>query len=103
MRVPEVVEGYPDRILPKDEAAAAATEERVPSRTSITSGPPGLITLIATLDEAVAEAYGWAPDIPDEDVLRCLLALNHTRAHTQSLPRADATQSKQEALSRFDQ
>jgi hypothetical protein len=32
------------------------------------------------LDEAVAEAYGWKPDMPDDEVLAKLLALNLTRA-----------------------
>ena len=36
-----------------------------------------------TLDEAVAAAYGWAdytPDMPDEEILKRLLALNLARA-----------------------
>ena len=49
------------------------------------------------LDAAVAEAYGWAdytPDMPDEEILRRLLALNLERSTMVSgevaLPRGDA-------------
>jgi hypothetical protein len=31
------------------------------------------------LDEAVARAYGWPPDISTEEALAALLALNHAR------------------------
>ena len=97
-----MVPDYPDRLLPVDDKAAAILKERTLTNL-YNERPAWLQHAHHTLDAAVAEAYGWAPDIPDEDVLRCLLALNHTRVHTQNLPRADATQSKQEALSRFDQ
>jgi hypothetical protein len=36
------------------------------------------------LDEAVFAAYGWPPDISDDDILTRLLALNHERAGAQS-------------------
>ena len=32
------------------------------------------------LDAAVAEAYGWPPDLPDEEILERLVALNAERA-----------------------
>jgi hypothetical protein len=32
------------------------------------------------LDAAVAEAYGWPVDLPDEEILARLVALNHERA-----------------------
>ncbi len=32
------------------------------------------------LDAAVADAYGWAVDLPDEEILRRLVALNAERA-----------------------
>ncbi|MGB8770354.1 MAG: type IIL restriction-modification enzyme MmeI [Candidatus Korobacteraceae bacterium] len=32
------------------------------------------------LDEAVFAAYGWPPDLSDDDILTRLLALNHERA-----------------------
>ena len=34
----------------------------------------------AKLDAAVAAAYGWPADLPEEDVLARLLALNLARA-----------------------
>lgn len=44
----------------------------------------GLVTLIAQLhdqiDAGVAEAYGWPADLPDDDVLTQLVALNRERA-----------------------
>lgn len=52
-RVAEAVPGFPDRIVPKPEHAA------------------------------VAAAYGWAdcrPDMPDEEILRRLLAPNRERS-----------------------
>jgi type II restriction/modification system DNA methylase subunit YeeA len=101
-RVPEVVPGYPDRILPVDDKAAATLKKR--TLTNLYNERPAWLTYAHTdLDAAVAAAYGWPPDLSEDEILSRLLALNHTRAHTQSLPRADATQSKQEALSRFDQ
>ena len=54
------------------------------------------------LDAAVAAAYGWQPDLSDDDILSRLLTLNQSRAHSQSLPCANADQSKQEALAQLD-
>lgn len=31
------------------------------------------------LDEAVAAAYGWPGDLPDEEILACLFTLNQQR------------------------
>ena len=36
-----------------------------------------------TLDEAVFDAYGWAREIDDEEILRSLLTLNQERAAAQ--------------------
>jgi type II restriction/modification system DNA methylase subunit YeeA len=78
VRVPEVVQGYPDRILPKDEAAA-----QVPKIRTLTNlyneRPTWLDNAHRELDAAVAEAYGWKPDIPDDEMLTKLLALNFER------------------------
>ena len=38
--------------------------------------PTWLANAHATLDAAVADAYGWPPDLPDSEVLERLLALN---------------------------
>ena len=99
--VPEVVEGYPNRILPKDEAAASVLKKRALTNL-YNERPVWLANAHHDLDTAVAAAYGWEPDLSDDDILSRLLALNQTRAQTQSLPRVGADQSKQEALSRLD-
>ena len=38
------------------------------------------------LDEAVFAAYGWPADLPKQEVLARLLALNHERAAAQPEP-----------------
>jgi len=82
-RVLEVVAGYPDRILPKDEAAASVLKKRTLTNL-YNERPVWLANAHRDLDVAVAAAYGWETDISDDEVLRQLLALNQTRAHTQS-------------------
>ena len=42
--------------------------------------PAWLVSAHRELDEAVAAAYGWPPDLSDEEVLSRLLALNAERA-----------------------
>ena len=79
MRVPEVVEGYPDRILPKDEAAAPVLKKRTLTNL-YNERPAWLDHAHRDLDEAVAEAYGWEADMSDDEVLTRLLALNIERA-----------------------
>ena len=81
-RVPEVVPGFPDRLLPRDEAAAKALKHRTLTKLYNTRGTPEgawLDALHRRLDEAVAAAYGWPADISEEDALAALLALNHAR------------------------
>ena len=81
--VPEVVPGFPDRIVPKNEKAAAILNGRTLTNLYNTRGTPAgtwLDNLHRTLDEAVAAAYGWPADLPDDEVLGRLLALNHARA-----------------------
>jgi len=80
--VPEVVPGFPDRIVPKNEKAAAILNGRTLTNLYNTRGTPAgtwLDNLHRTLDEAVAAAYGWPADLPDDEVLARLLALNHAR------------------------
>jgi hypothetical protein len=79
MRVPEVVKGYPDRILPKTEAAAAVLKQRTLTKL-YNERPMWLENAHRALDEAVAEAYGWKPDMADDEMLTKLLALNVARA-----------------------
>lgn len=82
-RLPEVVPGFPDRLVPKDNAAALKLKTRTLTNLYNMRGTPKgtwLDTLHRTLDEAVAVAYGWPADITTDDALARLLALNHARA-----------------------
>jgi type II restriction/modification system DNA methylase subunit YeeA len=76
---PEVVPGYPDRILPKDEQAAAVLKTRTLTNL-YNERPAWLDNAHAELDRAVAAAYGWPEDISTDDALAKLLALNLQRA-----------------------
>ena len=77
-RVPEVVPGYPDRIIPKPEYA---TELKKRTLTNLYNQRPAWLDHAhRTLDAAVAAAYGWPADLSDDEVLRRLLALNRERA-----------------------
>lgn len=79
--VPEVVPGYPDRILPKDAQAAAILKTRTLTNL-YNERPQWLANAHADLDRAVAAAYGWPEDISTEDALAKLLELNLARAGT---------------------
>jgi type II restriction/modification system DNA methylase subunit YeeA len=79
VRVPEVVPGYPDRILPKDDEAASILKKR--TLTNLYNQRPAWLDHIhRELDEAVAAAYGWPADLSDEEILARLFALNQERA-----------------------
>lgn len=77
-RVPEVVAGYPDRILPIDKDA-----EKILSKRTLTNlyneNPTWLKNAHKDLNDAVAEAYGWPTDLSDEEILERLFALNQQR------------------------
>ncbi|CAN5473031.1 class I SAM-dependent DNA methyltransferase [soil metagenome] len=77
--VPEIVPGYPDRILPKTEAAAAILKKRTLTNL-YNARPQWLADAHRDLDAAVAAAYGWPADITEEDALAKLLELNLSRA-----------------------
>jgi len=83
-RVPEVVPGYPDRLLPKDEAAAKVLKTR--TLTNLYNARPAWLDHAhKALDEAVAEAYGWGDDwragaLTDDEILARLFKLNQERA-----------------------
>jgi len=83
VREPEVVSGYPDRILPKDDAAAKELKKR--TLTNLYNvRPQWLANAHSALDEAVAEAYGWGNDwraglLTDEEILARLFQLNQQR------------------------
>ncbi|MFW2830909.1 class I SAM-dependent DNA methyltransferase [Sphingomonas sp. ID0503] len=91
VRVPEVVPGYPDRILPKDEDAAKELKKRTLTNL-YNARPQWLANAHAALDQAVADAYGWGDDwragvaanpaqgLPDDEILARLFRLNQERA-----------------------
>jgi hypothetical protein len=61
--VPEVVPGYPDRLLARDEACARELKRR--TLTNLYNQRPAWLTnLHWELDEAVAAAYGWPRTCP---------------------------------------
>lgn len=63
------------------EKVRAGTELTDADRDVYDAGLVGVLRQIHDdLDAAVAEAYGWPVDLADEDVLECLVALNHERA-----------------------
>jgi type II restriction/modification system DNA methylase subunit YeeA len=82
-REPEVVPGYPDRILPVNDKAAAILKKRTLTNL-YNERPQWLIDAHRTLDEVVATAYGWPADLPDDEILARLLALNLERAQAQA-------------------
>ncbi len=83
-RVPEVVPGYPDRLLPVDDAAAAVLKKR--TLTNLYNARPAWLDHAhRRLDEAVADAYGWGDDwraglLTDDEILARLFRLNQQRA-----------------------
>lgn len=84
---PEVVAGYPDRIVARDALAASTLRERTPANL-YKQHPQWLIDAHNALDAAVAAAYGWASDISEEDALARLLSINLTRSPVAELPPA---------------
>ncbi len=79
VRTPEVVPGYPDRLLPVDEAAAKELKKRTLTNL-YNQRPAWLDHLHRDLDAAVAAAYGWPDGMADEEILRRLFLLNQERA-----------------------
>ena len=83
-RVPEVVPGYPDRILPKNDVAAKELKKR--TLTNLYNARPAWLDHAhKALDEAVAEAYGWGDDwragkLTEDEILARLFKLNQERA-----------------------
>ncbi len=79
-RVPEVVSGYPDRIVAKPGHEAELKKRTLTNLYN--ARPAWLANAHQALDAAVAAAYGWAdytPAMPDEEILRRLLTLNLER------------------------
>jgi hypothetical protein len=77
----ECAAGFPPRPSPKPEHAAAWKKRSLTGLYN--ERPAGLQLRHKKLDQAVAAAYGWTdytPEMPDEEILRRLLALNLERA-----------------------
>jgi hypothetical protein len=87
---PEIVPGYPDRVVPKDTLAAVHLRGRTLTKL-YNEAPQWLVDAHYKLDAAVAAAYGWRADISDEDALAKLLELNLERASRAEPPSARAT------------
>ncbi len=77
-RVPEVVPGYPARLLPVDAQAAEQLKKRTLTNL-YNAKPQWLVNAHRQLDEAVAKAYGWEVELTEEEVLKRLLELNLKR------------------------
>lgn len=84
-REPEVVPGYPDRILPVSDEAAAILKTRTLTKL-YNARPAWLAHAHEALDEAVAEAYGWGDDwrLTEDEILSRLIQLNQARAAAES-------------------
>jgi type II restriction/modification system DNA methylase subunit YeeA len=78
-RVPEVVPGFPDRIVPVSPKAALILKKRTLTNL-YNERPAWLDNAHRELDAAVAAAYGWPTDVREEDALAWLLDLNRERA-----------------------
>ena len=76
--VDEPVSGYPKRPVPRDEDAAKELKKRTLTNL-YNARPQWLADAHASLDAAVAAAYGWSADISDDEALHELLELNLTR------------------------
>ena len=76
--VDEPVPGYPRRSAPRDEAAANELKARTLTNL-YNARPQWLSDAHATLDSAVAAAYGWDVDIAEAEALGALLALNSSK------------------------
>lgn len=80
-RVPEVVHDYPERIIAKRGHEADLKKRTLTNLYN--ARPVWLDGAHKALDAAVAAAYGWTdytPEMPDEEILRRLLALNLARS-----------------------
>ncbi len=77
-RVPEVVPGYPDRIVARPGHETALKKRTLTNLYN--ERPTWLDNLHRALDEAVASAYGWEWPLSDDEILRRLFELNQVRS-----------------------
>ncbi len=77
-----MVPGFPDRLVPANETAAAELKRR--TLTGLYNEKPAwLVNAHQQIDAAVAAAYEWTDygaDVADDEILRRLLDLNLKRA-----------------------
>jgi hypothetical protein len=76
--VPEVIEGFPARLLARDDAAGKQLRARTLTNL-YNERPSWLAHAHQRLDETVAEAYGWKWPLDEDDILKRLLTLNKSR------------------------
>lgn len=78
---PEVVEGYPARVIAVD-----ATAEKFLRKRTMTNlynlNPDWLLNAHSALDHAVLDAYGWERTLSDDEILHSLLVENLSRHGT---------------------
>jgi len=73
--IPESDDRYPARQVPRSDDAAHRLKSR--TLTNLYNDPPQWLSLaLQKLNNAVAEAYGWAVNIPNEEAMAALLELN---------------------------
>lgn len=75
---PEVSQGYPDRVIPRDPAAEVELKRRTLTNL-YNASPSWLQHAHLDLDEAVAAAYGWEWPLADDEVIRRLFEINRER------------------------
>ena len=73
--VEEPVPGYPRRPVPRNEDTGKGLKKRTLTNL-YNARPQWLADAHATLDAAVAAAYGWPPDIAEDTALQLLLSSN---------------------------
>ncbi|OGT88111.1 MAG: DNA methyltransferase [Gammaproteobacteria bacterium RIFOXYD12_FULL_61_37] len=83
-RIPEVVPGYPDRLLPKPGHEADLRQRTLTNLNN--QNPAWLQNAHRALDQAVAAAYDWPADSADDEILRRLLQLNLARSGAHKPP-----------------
>jgi hypothetical protein len=71
---------YP-RLVPRDEACSIRLKDRTLTKL-YNARPQWLADCHTRLDAAVAAAYGFPPDLTDDQILSCLLEMNHKRSTT---------------------
>ena len=77
--VDEPVPRFPKRAVARSEAAEKELRKRTLTKL-YNARPQWLDDAHVALDAAVAAAYGWSADIPQEDALQALLELNRAKS-----------------------